>query len=86
VASQAKSLHWHKVDVEGLGCSGLTTFGDGGLELLYGCEPTERKAIVSGDLARLSSAGYRARIIGRNRAVSVLLTNVGTAMDARYVK
>lgn len=82
----SKSLHWHKADIEGLGCVGLATLGEGSVELLYCCEPDQRKTLVLGDTRNLIDAGYRTRVVGRNRLVSVDLTNVGSAMDARYVK
>lgn len=83
---QAQTLSSHKVDIQALGVVGLASFGNAGIELTYCCEPADRKALLSGDVHLLCGAGYRARIVGRNRMVAIDLKNVGDAMNARYVK
>ena len=65
---------------------GTAVFGDeASLEIIYDGDKLDRATAVSRDIDVLKKAGYRARCIGRNRAVAIDLTNVGTAFNARFV-
>lgn len=82
----AISLGRHLEDIRSL-VVGIAVYGDeGSIDILYDGEKHNRKDSSVADAIALNSAGYRARIVGRARCVAIDLTNVGTAMDARYIK
>lgn len=83
--TDAVSLSRHLADIAGIS-QGQAMLGCGAIDILYACDPADRAALVADDVERLKGFGYRARVAGRNRQVIVELTNVGTAMNARYVK
>jgi len=82
----SQSLSRHVEDIQRI-VTGLSLIGDeGAVDVLYDGDTCDRRAAIASDVSALVGAGYRARVVGRNRMVAVDLANVGDHLNARFVK